>query len=40
LIAIISDEYIKERGVGEDIREGKRTLMVIHSLMSKDSKLG
>ena len=29
LIAVLSEEYAKERGiVGEDIHEGKRTLMV------------
>lgn len=32
LIAVISEDYVKERGiVGEDIHEGKRTLMVINS---------
>lgn len=32
LIALTSEEYAKERGsLGEDIHEGKRTLMVLHS---------
>ena len=32
LIAVISEDYVKERGIlGEDIHEGKRTLMVINS---------
>ena len=31
LIAITSEEYIKERGLGEDIHEGKRTLMVLNT---------
>ena len=31
-MSVESDEYSKERGIiGEDIHEGKRTLMVIHS---------
>jgi len=36
IIAVISEEYAKERGIGEDIREGKRSLMVIHSVNKKD----
>ena len=32
VISIVSEEYIKERGIGEDIREGKRSLMVIHTM--------
>lgn len=32
MISVISEDYVKERGiVGEDIHEGKRTIMVIHS---------
>ncbi|CAI2367584.1 unnamed protein product [Moneuplotes crassus] len=42
VIAIESDLYAQERGIfGEDIHEGKRTLMVIHScnnLPKKDAK--
>lgn len=26
-----SEEYAKERGLGEDIHEGKRTLMVLNT---------
>jgi geranylgeranyl pyrophosphate synthase len=33
---VISEEYAKERGIGEDIKEGKRSLMVIHSINKKD----
>ena len=32
IIALTSDEYAIERGYGEDIREGKRSLMVIKTL--------
>jgi geranylgeranyl diphosphate synthase type 3 len=33
IIALTSEDYAKERGIiGEDVHEGKRTLMVIHSL--------
>ena len=40
IIAVTSEEYAKERGtVGEDIHEGKKTLMVLHSYHSPDSKL-
>ena len=40
LIACVSDEYAKERGIiGEDIHEGKRTLMVIHSLAAENKKI-
>lgn len=35
VISIVSEEYIKERGIGEDIREGKRSLMVIHTMNLK-----
>ncbi len=38
IIAVISEQYAKERGIGEDIREGKRSLMVIHSMNKKDAK--
>lgn len=31
LIAVTSEEYAKERGLGEDIHEGKRTLMVLNT---------
>jgi geranylgeranyl pyrophosphate synthase len=35
LIAVVSQDYAKERGlVGEDIHEGKRTLMVLNSFWS------
>eukprot|EP00347_Sterkiella_histriomuscorum_P004981 403358352 len=37
IIALKSEEYIKTRGLGEDIREGKRSLMVIRTL-SKNKK--
>ena len=38
LIAIKSDVYAKERGiVAEDIREGKRTLMVSHAYCKSDT---
>ena len=37
IIAVISEQYAKERGIGEDIREGKRSLMVIHSMNKKDA---
>jgi len=33
---VISEQYAKERGIGEDIREGKRSLMVIHTMNKKD----
>ena len=33
---MISEQYAKERGIGEDIREGKRSLMVIHTMNKKD----
>lgn len=33
---MVSEQYAKERGIGEDIREGKRSLMVIHSINKKD----
>lgn len=36
IIAVVSEQYAKERGVGEDIREGKRSLMVIHSMAKGD----
>jgi geranylgeranyl pyrophosphate synthase len=36
VIAVVSEQYAKERGVGEDIREGKRSLMVIHSMAKGD----
>lgn len=36
IIAVISDQYAKERGIGEDIREGKRSLMVIHTMNKND----
>ncbi len=36
IIAVISEAYAKERGIGEDIREGKRSLMVIHTMNKKD----
>jgi geranylgeranyl pyrophosphate synthase len=36
IIAVVSEQYAKERGIGEDIREGKRSLMVIHSMNKKD----
>ena len=36
IIAVASEEYAKERGVGEDIREGKRSLMVIHTMSKCD----
>lgn len=36
IIAVVSEQYAKERGVGEDIREGKRSLMVIHSMAKQD----
>lgn len=35
LIAVTSEDYAKERGlIGEDIHEGKRTLMVLNSFWS------
>jgi geranylgeranyl pyrophosphate synthase len=34
---VISEQYAKERGIGEDVREGKRSLMVIHSMNKKDA---
>lgn len=34
----MSEEYAKERGIGEDIHEGKRTLMVIHTMSKNDAK--
>ena len=36
IIAVVSEQYAKERGIGEDIREGKRSLMVIHTMNKKD----
>jgi geranylgeranyl pyrophosphate synthase len=33
---VVSEQYAKERGIGEDIREGKRSLMVIHTMNKKD----
>jgi len=36
IIAVVSEQYAKERGVGEDIREGKRSLMVIHTFAKQD----
>lgn len=33
---MISEQYAKERGIGEDIREGKRSLMVIHTISKQD----
>ena len=36
IIAVISEQYAKERGIGEDIREGKRSLMVIHTMNKRD----
>lgn len=37
---MLSEEYIKERGtVGEDIHEGKRTLMVIDSCSPSNDKI-
>ena len=36
IIAVISEQYAKERGIGEDIREGKRSLMVIHTMLRGD----
>lgn len=37
LIAVTSEEYAKERGlIGEDIHEGKRTLMVLNSHWSEN----
>lgn len=40
LIAVISEDYVKERGiVGEDIHEGKRTLMVINSCSSQNTRI-
>jgi geranylgeranyl pyrophosphate synthase len=36
IIAVISEQYAKERGIGEDIREGKRSLMVIHTMNKND----
>ena len=36
LIALVSEDYAKERGlIGEDIHEGKRTLMVLNSYWSQ-----
>lgn len=33
IISVTSELYSKERGlIGEDIHEGKKTLMVIHSV--------
>ncbi len=38
IIALISKDYIKERGIaGEDIHEGKRTLIVIDSMAKNQS---
>ena len=35
-----SEDYAKERGsLGEDIHEGKRTLMVLHSFDPKNDKI-
>ena len=35
IMAVASEEYAEARGLlGEDIHEGKRTLMVIHSIAS------
>ena len=40
LIAIISDDYSLQRGiVGEDIQEGKRTLMVLNTYWNSDNKV-
>ena len=40
LIALISDDYAKERGtIGEDIHEGKRTLMIINSCSDHNKKI-
>lgn len=38
IIALTSDEYVKARGYGEDIREGKRSLMVIRTLSKQTGK--
>ena len=38
IIALASEEYIKSRGYGEDIREGKRSLMVVKTLSRDTSK--
>jgi hypothetical protein len=40
LIALTSEDYAKERGtIGEDIHEGKRTLMVLNSYDPKNTKI-
>ena len=40
LIAIISDDYSAQRGiVGEDIQEGKRTLMVLNTYWEPDNQV-
>jgi geranylgeranyl pyrophosphate synthase len=37
---LTSDDYAKERGsLGEDIHEGKRTLMVLHSYDKSNDKI-
>lgn len=38
IISLTSEEYIKERGVGEDIREGKRSLMVVKLINQKSNR--
>lgn len=36
----MSEDYAKERGlIGEDIHEGKRTLMVLNSYWNTDGKI-
>ncbi len=38
ILNLVGEEYAKSRGVGEDIRAGKRTLIVIHCLAKADKK--
>ncbi len=38
ILNLVGEEFGKGKGAGEDIHEGKRTLMVIHSLSKSDKK--
>ncbi|MDZ4256898.1 MAG: polyprenyl synthetase family protein, partial [archaeon] len=40
ILSLVGEEFAKGKGVGEDIHEGKRTLMVLHTLKngSEDDK--